>query len=105
MYAREVHLVELFTGETVVVSAGGSQLARSDKTTTDPRKGYAKIVRINVPPMTKIIDVEVAETGAKVSVGVQPERLRHLRVFLRRGALTVDAVDEEQYRRDPRGYG
>jgi hypothetical protein len=105
MYAREIHLVELFRGETVIIAAEGSELARSDKTTTDPRKGYAKIIRISLPATAKVIEVEIAETGEKVSVGVVPERLRHLRVFLKNGALTADAIDEEQYRRDPRGYG
>jgi hypothetical protein len=105
MYTREVHLVEIFAGETVVISAEGTELARSEKTVTDPRKGYAKILRISLPATTKMIDVALAGTEAKISVDVVPERLRHLRIFLNNGALTAEAVDEEQYRLNPRGFG
>jgi len=105
VYTREVHLVEVFAGETVILSIDGSEFARSERTVTDPRKGYARIIRVSLPSTVKVVDLQIAETGAKVSIDIAPERLRYLRVFLRNGALTAEVIDEEQYRLNPMGYG
>lgn len=105
MYRREVHLVELFTGQTVIIAVDGSELARAERTVTDQRKGYARIIRVDLPDTTKSVDVTIAETGARISVAVAPERLRAVKVFLKGGSLVAEIVDEDQYRQNPRGYG
>ena len=105
MFTRHVHLVESFAGETVIVSAEGSELARHENAVTDRRKGYAKILRIDVPVSARTIDLAIAQTGAEAHVAVDPARLRYVRVMLQDGVLSAEAIDEDAYRRAPRGYG
>jgi hypothetical protein len=105
MHEREIHLVEHFTGETVIIEADGRQLARCEGVKTDLRKGYAKIMRVMLPDATTVVGVEVPEKKVEAAVTVEPARLRYLKVLLHNGVLTVDPVDEEEHQRAPRGYG
>lgn len=105
MHSRKVHLVEDFAGETVIVSADGVELARSEHTVTDPRRGYARILRVSLPDDARTVAVAIAGSDARTQIDVVPARLHHLRVFLRDGVLSAEAIDEDQYRDEPTGYG
>ena len=100
----EIHLTELFSGETVIVSAGGLEVFRGEGIRTEFTTSLARIVKAQVPDGEQTVRVEVPEHRASAEARIDPSGLRFLVVSLPERRLRIEAVSEEDYRREPRGY-
>ena len=100
----EIHLTELFQGETVVVSAGGREVFRGEGIRTDFATSLARIAKAQVPDGQQTVKVEVPQHRASAEARIDPSGLKFLVVSLEGGRLKVEAVSQEDYRREPRGY-
>ena len=105
MRETELHFTEQFAGETVIISVDGAATFTVEKLKTNPRKSLARIVRVQLPERGVEVAVEIAGKGGRVAAMVDPAVLKWIAVGLTGGKLTLTPLTEEEYRREPRGYG
>jgi hypothetical protein len=102
----EIHFTETFQGETVTVSTGGREAHRAEGLTTDARRNLARIETIELPARGAELCFEVAATGARATVVVDPSQVKFVAVSLSDAdKLKAEAVTQAAYAREPRGYG
>src|SRR5262249_11280882 len=101
----EFQFTEYFDGETVVISSAGRELHRAEQLKTDVRKSFARIVKVAVPPGQAVLTFEVPSRGISRRVSIDASQLKFVRVALRDGRLEIEPVSEDDFRREPRGFG
>ena len=100
----EIHFTEYFDGETVMISSENRELARFDHLKTDLRTGLAKIARVALSPGRATFEFTATPSNVRASATLDTTQLKYVTVALVGGSLKVAAVNQDDHKREPRGY-
>jgi hypothetical protein len=98
-----IQLADYFSGQTVVVSTQGRELARAENVKTDMRQSRARMLTVQAPEGELVLTVAVPEARASAEVKIDTGTIRYVEARLDGDRLRLEAVSEEDYRREPRG--
>ena len=97
MATLAIHLQDGFSGDTVVVSVDGEEIARREGVTTDLRLSRADVVEIEVADGESTVAVALPERGLSAELALPLAGEVAVAANVREGHLEMGVLEEQQY--------
>jgi hypothetical protein len=97
MATLAIHLQDGFSGDTVVVSVDGEEVARREGVTTDLRLSRADVVEIEVADGESTVAIALPDRGLSAELALPLAGEVVVAANVREGRLELGVLEEQQY--------